>query len=287
MSASAASTVADTTTFAPLPVEAPVNKQMTWEAIEHILPYTSELMQSKPVNEIFNEEASSFHSMDLETEKALLSTFSSDETEMEKALGGSGEYYKDSINLTDELLAIVNDEQRTAPQATMMSHTHQHGHTVPCNAAASPVLNQTTVSTYSGDISAGAETSSFPQPTPVSAPEDLSPLVTGAVSEFNFPRKVYRMLDDAENNSAYSEIVSWTDNGTNFTVHDKKQFVETILPIYFDMTQYASFRRQLNMYHFERRGNTTYTNEFFIRGCPDLLDKITRKSGTGSKGNKN
>jgi hypothetical protein len=110
-------------------------------------------------------------------------------------------------------------------------------------------------------------------------------LVSGAVSEYNFPRKLYRLLEDAETNPAYQAIVSWNMDGKAFKVHCKKRFVELILPNYFDQTQYASFRRQLNMYSYQRVSIGTYTNPFFMRGRKDLLDKVVRKSGSSNKGN--
>jgi hypothetical protein len=112
----------------------------------------------------------------------------------------------------------------------------------------------------------------------------ISPLPSGAVNEHNFPRKLYRLLEDCESNPHYQAIVAWSDDGIAFSVLCKKQFVELILPNYFDQTQYASFRRQLNMYSFVRQGNTsTYSNPYFIKGRKDLLDLIQRKSVNPSK----
>lgn len=114
----------------------------------------------------------------------------------------------------------------------------------------------------------------------------VSPLDSGPVSENNFPRKLYRLLDDCESDPACRSIVSWSEDGLSFGVNNKKQFVELILPIYFDQTQYASFRRQLNMYSFVRQGNTTYSNPYFVNGRRDLLDLIRRKSvNPKTKGN--
>jgi HSF-type DNA-binding len=121
-------------------------------------------------------------------------------------------------------------------------------------------------------------------PAPISSM--VSPLASGAVNEHNFPRKLYRLLEDCESNPDYRNIVSWSDDGTSFSVNCKKQFVDYILPNYFDQTQYASFRRQLNMYNFVRQGNTsTYSNPHFIKNRRDLLDLIQRKSVNQSKGN--
>jgi hypothetical protein len=240
---------------------------MTQEAIEYILPSTNELVQTTPFNEIFHEEPTSFHTMDTQIEKALLSTFISDEKEMEKALSISTGVPHHS-DFADALMEIVNEEP--APYCT----TFNYGGETLSPFTSGPALNSTVPASAPG-------TNDF------SGVPGISALATGAVAEFNFPRKVYRMLDDAEHNPAYEAIVSWAEEGMAFQVHNKKQFVDKILPIYFDMTQYASFRRQLNMYSFERKHTSTYSNPYFVKGCPDLLEKITRKSGSNSnKGNK-
>jgi hypothetical protein len=116
----------------------------------------------------------------------------------------------------------------------------------------------------------------------------ISPLASGAVEEYNFPRKLYRLLEDCQNNPQWQSIVSWSRDGTYFQVISKQRFVEVILPNYFEQTQYASFRRQLNMYNFVRKGSDpksgAYQNPYFFKGRPDLLDKITRKSVNPNKG---
>jgi hypothetical protein len=117
-------------------------------------------------------------------------------------------------------------------------------------------------------------------PCPSNAGVTALPFVTsGAVSEYNFPRKLYRLLEDCESNPEYQSIVSWSMDGNSFKVHCKKRFVAVILPNYFDQTQYASFRRQLNMYSFARQSMSTYSNPFFVRGRRELLDHVVRKSG--------
>jgi hypothetical protein len=264
--------VYNSASFNPLPVEAPINAKMTREAIEHILPSTNDLVQTTPVNEIFHEEPTSFHTMDTQIERALLSTFISDEKEMEKALSTSTgvPHHRD---FADALMEIVNEEP--VPHHHMATgSSFTYGGETPLPFASGPALNSTFPA-------------SAPGTTNYSEIPSISALATGAVAEFNFPRKVYRMLDDAEQNPSYQAIVSWAEEGMAFKVHNKKLFVDNILPIYFDMTQYASFRRQLNMYSFERKHTSTYSNPYFVRGCPDLLEKITRKSGSNSnKGSK-
>ena len=52
-----------------------------------------------------------------------------------------------------------------------------------------------------------------------------------------FPMKLFRMLEDAEENGDES-IVSWSKDGTSFKVHDINAFVEKIMPSYFRQTRY-------------------------------------------------
>ncbi|KAG7363741.1 HSF-type DNA-binding protein [Nitzschia inconspicua] len=121
--------------------------------------------------------------------------------------------------------------------------------------------------------SAGAATSSA----------SLPMLAAAAVTEYNFPRKLYRLLDDCDKTPEYKSICSWLSDGKQFKIHNKKRFVEVILPNYFDQTQYASFRRQLNMYSFVRQSMSTYANPFFQRGHRELLDHVVRKPGGSNK----
>jgi hypothetical protein len=109
---------------------------------------------------------------------------------------------------------------------------------------------------------------------------------TATVSAYNFPRKLFRLLEDCDTNPEYKSICSWLPDGKQFKIHNKKRFVEVILRNYFDQTQYSSFRRQLNMYSFVRQSVSTYANPHFIRGQPALLNRVVRKNGSNSKSKK-
>jgi HSF-type DNA-binding len=58
----------------------------------------------------------------------------------------------------------------------------------------------------------------------------------------NLPLKLHALLDEAER-LGQSSIVSWESDGTAFKVHDKKRFVEEIMPKYFSTSNYQSFQR--------------------------------------------
>lgn len=51
-------------------------------------------------------------------------------------------------------------------------------------------------------------------------------------------------MDDNETD----DIISWTDGGKHFTIHDMNEFAAEILPKYFKHNNFSSFVRQLNSY---------------------------------------
>jgi hypothetical protein len=98
--------------------------------------------------------------------------------------------------------------------------------------------------------------------------------------EHSFPFKLHLMLDSAERDN-YNHIVSWVKAGKAFKVHNNKDFVQRVLPIYFDQSKYESFRRQLNLYNFTRvaRGvdRGVISHPCFRAGNRDLCRDIKRK----------
>jgi hypothetical protein len=111
----------------------------------------------------------------------------------------------------------------------------------------------------------------------------------GAKKEImQFPWKLHEMLDNADI-EGFSDIVSWLPGSTNsFKVHQQGVFVEVIMPRYFKKIQFPSFRRQINMWGFERIkggvGKGGYRDPHFIRGMPSLccMMKRVKIKGTGS-----
>jgi hypothetical protein len=96
-----------------------------------------------------------------------------------------------------------------------------------------------------------------------------------------FPWKLHNMLEDAEHQN-WQHIVSWVQGGCGFKVHKSDEFVQEVMPNYFDQTKYESFRRQLNLYGFTRvsRGQLRgiYSHPFFVQSDKSMCRDINRRS---------
>lgn len=106
-----------------------------------------------------------------------------------------------------------------------------------------------------------------------------------------FVAKLFRMVEE----DATTGLIHWTASGKSFLVANPEEFSRQILPKYFKHNNFSSFVRQLNMYGFHKVPPTNYTNvssvvpdatanwEFahahFIRGHPELLSEVKRKTG--------
>jgi hypothetical protein len=58
-----------------------------------------------------------------------------------------------------------------------------------------------------------------------------------------FPEKLYSILQD----SRFSDILSWTDNGKSWRVLQTRSLQEEVLPRYFRSDRYTSFMRQVRL----------------------------------------
>lgn len=90
-----------------------------------------------------------------------------------------------------------------------------------------------------------------------------------------FLTKLYNLVEDV----GTSELVSWTDDLTAFTVHKPDEFQRDVLPRYFKHNNFSSFVRQLNQYGFHKRDpdRWTFGHDNFRRGRLDLLRLISRR----------
>jgi len=102
-----------------------------------------------------------------------------------------------------------------------------------------------------------------------------------SMSDRYFPCKLFAMLEDSEKEN-FADIVSWVADGTAFKVHKRQEFVEKVMPNYFDQTQFESFRRQLNMYGFSRiskgKDRGVAAHPFLRRGERALCQQVKRVS---------
>jgi HSF-type DNA-binding len=231
----------------------------SWElpTVDH--PVTTKPEDPIPIDKLDSQDIHPFMDFSIPTElsfeKELLDTFDVGHKVRPNGSVGNDFFAYDSSRIVDELMDLAGNVSVVD---------------APRSIAPLPSVSESLDCTVS---------TSCQSPPPISAM--VLPMARGTVNENNFPRKLYRLLEDCEKNPNNCHIVSWSDDGTCFSVNCKKQFVELILPTYFDQTQYASFRRQLNMYDFVRQGSaSTYSNPYFIKNRQDLLGLVQRKSGT-------
>lgn len=105
---------------------------------------------------------------------------------------------------------------------------------------------------------------------------------------FPFPIRLHQLLQAAEKCEALACVISWNEDGTCFRVHDKKAFEQEIQPTYFNQSKYASFRRQLNLWSFQRLSCLVaggkqnlegfYAHPLFKRDDEHLCKQMKRRS---------
>lgn len=66
-----------------------------------------------------------------------------------------------------------------------------------------------------------------------------------------FPTRLHRILTDVTEGGE-DHIVSWTESGEAFCIHQPEIFMRDIVPKYFKQGKLSSFKRQLSMYGFVR-----------------------------------
>ncbi|GFH55762.1 hypothetical protein CTEN210_12238 [Chaetoceros tenuissimus] len=85
-----------------------------------------------------------------------------------------------------------------------------------------------------------------------SCTDGIPPICTKGGVKAPFPVVLWRILHTIETKERHFEsIMSWQSN-ISFRVHDKKKFEQCIQPRFFNQTNYTSFRRQLNLWGFQR-----------------------------------
>lgn len=92
-----------------------------------------------------------------------------------------------------------------------------------------------------------------------------------------FPKKLYSLLEE----NLFEDVISWQPHGRSFLVRKPTEFVNNVMPRYFQQSKMTSFQRQLNLYGFTRllasgpdKGG--YYHELFLRGKSNLCPHILR-----------
>lgn len=107
-------------------------------------------------------------------------------------------------------------------------------------------------------------------------------LVTKGGVKVPFPVKLFHMLEHVDlQETELSSIISWQPHGRCFITRNPLQMEELILPRFFKQKQYASFRRQLNLWGFRRLSQKgadggAYYHELFLRSKPYLCRDMKR-----------
>jgi hypothetical protein len=95
-----------------------------------------------------------------------------------------------------------------------------------------------------------------------------------------FPVRLHGLLLDMDLEGT-GDIIAWTPSGKSFRVHKPDEFVRDIGPKYFRQKNFASFKRQLNVYGFDRvlgsdDGGAFY-HPLFRRDSPELCRSLRRR----------
>ena len=108
----------------------------------------------------------------------------------------------------------------------------------------------------------------------------LRSLLTNPDPVVSFPVTLHRMLTEIDELAQrdpemkkLQRIVSWSDHGKAFKVHDRKKFVSIVLPTWFVRLKHSSWIRQLHLYGFKRVQEGPY------KLCKVLLFLTTLISG--------
>ncbi|GFH56984.1 hypothetical protein CTEN210_13460 [Chaetoceros tenuissimus] len=125
----------------------------------------------------------------------------------------------------------------------------------------------------------------------MNVPKDTKPKGRGGV-KYPFPERLFDLLEDIDTYKKphLASILSWDPNGRNFTIHDRLAFQRSIQNKYFNQSKFASFRRQLNLWGFERvlcdgqgkgtrwtdQNSGSYSHPLFQRHDRSLCSTMTR-----------
>lgn len=82
---------------------------------------------------------------------------------------------------------------------------------------------------------------------PIAQPVSIVGPRSDSVMTRSFPEKLHHLLASMDE-EGLEHIIAWQPHGRCFVIHEKKTFVEDIMPRFFMQTKLTSFQRQLNLY---------------------------------------
>jgi len=95
-----------------------------------------------------------------------------------------------------------------------------------------------------------------------------------------FPLRLHKILSNPE----YQDCIVWLPHGRAWRIVNKTQFEKKVIPHHFRHARYASFMRQVNGWGFNRvtegPDHNSYFHKFFLRGQPDLCQKMRRSTNS-------
>ncbi|KAL9189487.1 hypothetical protein ACHAXT_009162 [Thalassiosira profunda] len=110
-----------------------------------------------------------------------------------------------------------------------------------------------------------------------------APVHPNSLQAQKLPAKLATMLSDQD----LMSVIVWLPHGRSWRVLNRDLFAEHALPRYFGHKNYASFVRIVNAWGFRRvtRGpdRDSYYHELFLRGRPDLHQRMKRLSNAHRK----
>lgn len=178
----------------------------------------------------------------------------------------------------DESLYASFSPPRRSPQAARHSRGHGSGSSSIFRPKQPSVIVARDSSNEESSVAPTTERSKLRSPESQSIrPKEIS-VSRNPVSAF--PAKLHTILSSAE----YNGYITWLPHGRAWRVLKPKQF-EEIIPKFFRSTKYASFMRQVNGWGFKRiitpgPDFNAYWHELFLRGLPDLCDRMKRPQKT-------
>ncbi|CAJ1933079.1 unnamed protein product [Cylindrotheca closterium] len=99
-----------------------------------------------------------------------------------------------------------------------------------------------------------------------------------------FPYKLHELLTEMQSNDRLSSIISWTQSGNAFKIHEPLLFEEILLQKYFPrQTQINSFKRQLLYYGYDNLGNGIFAHPCFLKDKRHLCGQINHTNPTKSQ----